>query len=232
MDDAAKATVKEIVKHLGGKYTIHMTRQNTHLVVERAAGQKFFAAPAYGVVAVTPEWLLASADAGALLCMVTWPLRRLCDGCLQYPQLNVDVQASCCLRQTSIRRRRHWARAGKPSTRALRVFPRRVLDPRSCRSLDGQFGESCGLASGLQFCGGDLYIVLHLWPKTALVHDRQGHGWSQTTVRLAERCLCRVVSRQCHPRRRKPCPPCLLCQQQKLRAEPWRMLLRTRLWVR
>ena len=82
MDDAAKATVKEIVKHLGGKYTIHMTRQNTHLVVERAAGQKFFAAPAYGVVAVTPEWLLASADAGALPCMVTWPLRRLWNGCL------------------------------------------------------------------------------------------------------------------------------------------------------
>ena len=82
MDDGAKATVKEIVKHLGGKYTIHMTRQNTHLVVERAAGQKFFAAPAYGVVAVTPEWLLASADAGALLCMVTRPLRRLCEGCI------------------------------------------------------------------------------------------------------------------------------------------------------
>ena len=69
MDDAAKATVKEIVKHLGGKYTIHMTRQNTHLVVERAAGQKFFAAPAYAVVPVTPEWLLASADAGTLSSM-------------------------------------------------------------------------------------------------------------------------------------------------------------------
>ena len=70
MDDAAKATVKEIIKHLGGKYTIHMTRQNTHLVVEHAAGQKFFAAPAYGVVPVTPEWLLASADAGTLFCRV------------------------------------------------------------------------------------------------------------------------------------------------------------------
>ncbi|KAK9836182.1 hypothetical protein WJX81_007350 [Elliptochloris bilobata] len=67
MDDAAKATVKEIVKHLGGKYTTNMTRQNTHLVLERATGQKFFSAPAYGVLPVTPEWLLASADAGKLL---------------------------------------------------------------------------------------------------------------------------------------------------------------------
>lgn len=77
MDDAAKATVKEIVKHLGGKYTMHMTRQNSHLIVECAAGQKFFAAPAYGVVPVVPEWLLASADAGTLSCRLTWLLRFL-----------------------------------------------------------------------------------------------------------------------------------------------------------
>ena len=64
MDDAAKATVKEIVKHLGGKYTLHLTRQNTHLVLEHAVGAKFDAAPAYGVLPVTPEWLIASADAG------------------------------------------------------------------------------------------------------------------------------------------------------------------------
>ena len=66
MDEAAKGTVKEIVKHLGGKYTLHMTRQNTHLVLERATGAKFHAASAYGVIPITPEWLVASADAGKM----------------------------------------------------------------------------------------------------------------------------------------------------------------------
>ncbi len=66
MDEAAKGTVKEIVKHLGGKYTLHMTRQNTHLVLERATGAKFHAAPAYSVIPITPEWLVASADAGKM----------------------------------------------------------------------------------------------------------------------------------------------------------------------
>ena len=64
------------------------------------------------------------------------------------PNTILGVQASCCLRQTSIRRRRRRVQAGEISTRALRVYHRRVLALRSCRFLDSQPGESCRLASG------------------------------------------------------------------------------------
>jgi len=133
MDDAAKATVKEIVKHLGGKYTLHLTRQNTHLVLEHATGAKFDAAPAYGVHPVTPEWLLASADAGARHGCSTGSLRPLAPG--RFSCLKPCAQEGSCQRPSSSLRRRlavpgpGASRSGLPQRRRRR----RAWGRRSCR---------------------------------------------------------------------------------------------------
>ena len=66
MDEGEKAIVKELVKQLGGCYTAKMSRTNTHLVVDRALGQKWENAEAYGVLAVKTEWLVDTAVAGKL----------------------------------------------------------------------------------------------------------------------------------------------------------------------
>jgi hypothetical protein len=147
MDDAAKATVKEIVKHLGGKYTLHLTRQNTHLVLEHATGAKFDAAPAYGVHPVTPEWLLASADAGARPGCSTGSLRPLAPG--RVSSLEARAQAGSCQRPSSSLRRRPAvpgpgaSRSGLPQRRrrrrawgrrSCRRAGRLAASPRSCRA--------------------------------------------------------------------------------------------------
>ena len=66
MDEEEKAIIKELVKQLGGCYTAKMSRTNTHLIVDRALGQKWESAEAYGVLAVRTEWLVDSAVAGKL----------------------------------------------------------------------------------------------------------------------------------------------------------------------
>ena len=66
MDEEEKAIIKELVKQLGGCYTAKMSRTNTHLIVDRALGQKWENAEAYGVLAVRTEWLVDSAVAGKL----------------------------------------------------------------------------------------------------------------------------------------------------------------------
>ena len=45
-----------------------MSRSNTHLIVDRAVGQKWANAAAFGVEAVTTDWLVDSAKAGKPLC--------------------------------------------------------------------------------------------------------------------------------------------------------------------
>ncbi|KAK9905703.1 hypothetical protein WJX75_004882 [Coccomyxa subellipsoidea] len=67
MADDAKNAIKELVKHLGGKYTQRMTRSNTHLIIQKAMGEKWKHARAYDVKPVTPDWLVDSALAGVLL---------------------------------------------------------------------------------------------------------------------------------------------------------------------
>ena len=66
MEDEEKFVIKELVKHLGGLYTVKMNKTNTHLIVERATGQKWANAAAFGVIAVTTDWLVDSAKAGRL----------------------------------------------------------------------------------------------------------------------------------------------------------------------
>lgn len=66
MDEEEKAIIKELVKQLGGCYTAKMSRTNTHLIVDRALGQKWENAEAYGVLAVRTEWLVDTAVAGKL----------------------------------------------------------------------------------------------------------------------------------------------------------------------
>ncbi len=66
MEDDEKAIIIELVNHLGGKYTAKMSRSNTHLIVDRAFGQKWANAEAFGVKAVTTDWLVDSAKAGKL----------------------------------------------------------------------------------------------------------------------------------------------------------------------
>ena len=66
MDEEEKAIIKELVKQLGGCYTSKMSRTNTHLIVDRALGQKWENAEAYGVLAVRTEWLVDTAVAGKL----------------------------------------------------------------------------------------------------------------------------------------------------------------------
>ena len=66
MDEGEKAIIKELVKQLGGSYTAKMSRTNTHLIVDRAIGQKWENAEAYGVMAVRTEWLVDTAVAGKL----------------------------------------------------------------------------------------------------------------------------------------------------------------------
>ncbi|BDA47374.1 probable protein ECT2 at N-terminal half [Coccomyxa sp. Obi] len=67
MPDDAKLAIKELVKHLGGKYTQKMSRHNTHLIIQKAMGDKWKHATAFGVIPVTPDWLVDSARAGRLL---------------------------------------------------------------------------------------------------------------------------------------------------------------------
>lgn len=67
MADDAKNAIKELVKHLGGKYTQRMTRSNTHLIIQKAMGEKWKHARAYDVKPVTPDWLVDSALAGMQL---------------------------------------------------------------------------------------------------------------------------------------------------------------------
>ena len=64
MDDEEKSVIIELVSHLGGRYTAKMSRSNTHLIVDRAFGQKWANAAAFGVEAVTTDWLVDSAKAG------------------------------------------------------------------------------------------------------------------------------------------------------------------------
>ena len=64
MSEEAKDAVKELVKHLGGKYTKTMTRANSHLVTRAAMGEKWRAAARFGVRPVTPDWLVDCALAG------------------------------------------------------------------------------------------------------------------------------------------------------------------------
>ena len=66
MDEEEKAIIKELVKQLGGCYTAKMSRTNTHLIVDRAVGQKWENADAYSVLAVRTEWLVDTAVAGEL----------------------------------------------------------------------------------------------------------------------------------------------------------------------
>ncbi|CAL8472179.1 g11721 [Coccomyxa elongata] len=67
MPEDAKLAIKELVKHLGGKYTQKMSRHNTHLIIQKAMGEKWRHATAFGVTPVTPDWLVDSARAGRLL---------------------------------------------------------------------------------------------------------------------------------------------------------------------
>lgn len=64
MSEEAKGAVKELVKHLGGRYTAKMSRANSHLVTRTAMGEKWRAAARFGVRPVTPDWLVDSALAG------------------------------------------------------------------------------------------------------------------------------------------------------------------------
>ena len=64
MEEEEKAVIIELVSHLGGRYTAKMSRSNTHLIVDRAHGQKWANAAAFGVQAVTTDWLVDSAKAG------------------------------------------------------------------------------------------------------------------------------------------------------------------------
>lgn len=56
--------VKELVTHLGGKYTHKMSHANSHLILQLAMGDKWRATAKFGVLPVTPEWLVDSAFAG------------------------------------------------------------------------------------------------------------------------------------------------------------------------
>ncbi len=64
MTEDAKMAIKELVKHLGGKYTQRMSRNNSHLIIQKAMGEKWKHARAFDVIAVTPDWLVDSALAG------------------------------------------------------------------------------------------------------------------------------------------------------------------------
>lgn len=64
IDDDGKKAIKELVKHMGGKYTNKMSRSNTHLIIQKAMGEKWRHAADYGVAAVTQDWLVQSAVAG------------------------------------------------------------------------------------------------------------------------------------------------------------------------
>lgn len=64
MSDESKSAIKELVKHLGGCYTNKMSRKNTHLIIQKAMGEKWRHASKYGVTPVTPDWLVDSALAG------------------------------------------------------------------------------------------------------------------------------------------------------------------------
>ena len=66
--------LKELVTHLGGKYTHRMSHGNSHLVLQLAMGEKWRAAAKFGVLPVMPDWLVDSALAGQLawqLCGLT-----------------------------------------------------------------------------------------------------------------------------------------------------------------
>lgn len=66
MPDDAKVAIKELVKHLGGKYTQKMSRHNTHLIIQKAMGDKWKHTTVFRVIPVTPDWLVDSARAGKL----------------------------------------------------------------------------------------------------------------------------------------------------------------------
>jgi hypothetical protein len=68
MEDEEKAAIKEVITHLGGRYTAKMSRNNSHLIVDRAVGQKWANAAAFGAKAVTTAWLIDSARTGKLHC--------------------------------------------------------------------------------------------------------------------------------------------------------------------
>jgi hypothetical protein len=68
MEDEEKAAIKELITHLGGRYTAKMSRNNSHLIVDRAVGQKWANAAAFGAKAVTTAWLIDSARTGKLHC--------------------------------------------------------------------------------------------------------------------------------------------------------------------
>ena len=66
MEDEEKAAIKEVITHLGGRYTAKMSRNNSHLIMDRAVGQKWANAAAYGAKPVTTAWLIDSARTGKL----------------------------------------------------------------------------------------------------------------------------------------------------------------------
>jgi hypothetical protein len=66
MHDDAKASVKELVRELGGTYTSSMSKSNTHLVVPDARGEKFLNCPRLAVKPVTADWLIDCATQGTL----------------------------------------------------------------------------------------------------------------------------------------------------------------------
>lgn len=55
-----------LVKLLGGSFTTQLGSQNTHLIVQYAAGDKFKGAAQRNVVPVTLPWLLDTALKGQL----------------------------------------------------------------------------------------------------------------------------------------------------------------------
>jgi hypothetical protein len=65
MPAEAKEAVRELVAHLGGSYSQKMSRANTHLILQQAAGDKWRHAATFAVRPVTIEWLVESAAAGA-----------------------------------------------------------------------------------------------------------------------------------------------------------------------
>ena len=63
--EEAKATLGDVMKQLGGRFSLKMNASCTHLVLQWAYGPKFDACSCYAVKPVTVDWLVDSARAGA-----------------------------------------------------------------------------------------------------------------------------------------------------------------------
>ena len=74
LSEEVKVSVQLMIQTYGGRFTKHMTRKNTHLVLPHAFGDKYEHALKWDVKPVTIAWLVDSCYAGAPVQLSRWLL--------------------------------------------------------------------------------------------------------------------------------------------------------------